>query len=126
MACLAIVTSKGPVVWPFIKGVLNEVLVPNQKHPSVVKIAGDAVTTAPPISVLILDEIVVQTFLKLSRKEVTVSEKFEAELNREDLRTRRGYDPEDSSRYPDLLITLNGSEENKKIALEVELSVLHQ
>ena len=76
------------------------------------KIAGGGVTAAPLISVLDHDEIVLRTFLMLSRKDILASAKFESELKREDLRTRRHYNPEDSTKFPDLLISLKRFEQN--------------
>ncbi|MDZ4661260.1 MAG: hypothetical protein SGJ18_06525 [Pseudomonadota bacterium] len=100
----------------------QDVFVPNSKHPLVLKIAGDSITMAPPVGVIDHDETVVKSFLNLKKQDILGSAYFEGELKRQDLRSRRHYDPTDRTKYPDLLINLKGPNSNKKIALEVELS----
>ncbi len=100
----------------------HDVLVPNPKHPLVQKIAGGSITMAPPVGVLDHDEAVIKSFLLLKQKEILETAFFEGELKRCDLRSRRHYDPNDRTKYPDLLITIQGPNSNTKIALEFEFS----
>lgn len=108
--------------FPHYSNRAQDVLVPNPKHPMVIKIAGDSIVMPPRVGVLDHDEIVTRSFLLLKDKNLFGSAKFESELKREDLRYRSHFDPADTTKYPDLLITLKASEPNKKIALELEIS----
>ena len=99
-----------------------DILVPNSKNVLVKKIACDSITMAPPVGVIDHDETVVKSFLKLKQLGILDTAYFEGELKRQDLRSRRNYNPADRTKYPDLLISLIGPNSNKKIALELELS----
>ena len=98
------------------------VLVPVADHPKVKELVGDFVAPPPSVAVLGHDEKVVRTFLKLKREGVLSFAKFEAELKKEDLRNKKHFDPSDSTKFPDLLIGLQGPNSGKRIALEFELS----
>lgn len=100
----------------------KDVITPNPRHPLVIALAGDAVAQPPAVSVIEHDAIVVKTFFQLRNSGILLSAKFESELKREDLRDRRHYDPSDKTKYPDLLIQLNGPNSHAQIAIEIEKS----
>ncbi len=100
----------------------TDVIIPNFDHPLVKRISGGEITHAPNTAQIDHDEIVVRSFLVLERDQIIFSAKFEAELKREDLRSLRRYNSSDKTKYPDLVIEVQGESEPKKIAIELELS----
>ena len=58
----------------------------------------------------------------IEKQQTIISAKFEAELKREDLRSLRHYNPFEKTKYPDLVIEVQGQSHPKKIAIELELS----
>lgn len=99
-----------------------DVIVPNAEHPLVIRVSGGEISHAPSIAQLNHDEIIVRSFLTLLRSQTIEKAKFEAELKKEDLRSRRNYNPENKIKYPDLVIEFGGPARSKKIAVELELS----
>ncbi len=100
----------------------TDVIVPNFEHLLVKRISGGEVTHAPNTAQIDHDEIVVKSFLVLEKQQTIISAKFEAELKREDLRSLRHYNPFEKTKYPDLVIEVQGQSHPKKIAIELELS----
>ncbi len=100
----------------------SDVIVPNRDHPLVKQISGGEVSSPPSVAQIYHDEILVKGFLRLKKENTIDRAKFEAELKREDLRSQRYYDPNNKTKYPDLVIEIDEEARTKKIAIELELS----
>lgn len=94
----------------------------NPKHPLVIKMVGDKIPQVPSIAVIDHDETVVNTFFHLKNMNILKTAKFESELKREDLRNKRHFDPNDKTKFSDLVVELNSLKPSGKIAIEIELS----
>jgi len=94
----------------------------NPKHPLVIKMVGDKIPQVPSIAVIDHDETVVKTFFILKNMNMLKTAKFESEIKREDLRNKRQFDPNDRTKFPDLMVELNSLKPSGKIAIEIELS----
>ncbi len=100
----------------------TDVIVPNRDHHLVKQISGGEVSSPPSVAQIYHNEIVVKSFLILKRQKTIDRAKFEAELKRENLRSQRHYNPNDKTKYPDLVIEIDEVAHSKKIAIELELS----
>ena len=99
----------------------NDVVVLNAKNLYVKKYAASLVQP-PPVSVLDHDEIVVETYLRFEKLKSLAYSKFEAEIKKEYFSDKKNILLHQSVKFPDLLISLKGPVERKRIAIEVELS----
>lgn len=100
----------------------RDVLVLNRRHPLVVSLVGDEISTAPFVSQLEHDETIARIVLELSRAGIVQSFVTEMELKRVPSGGRRFVDGSALVKYPDAIVTIGGPFANVRIALELELS----
>ena len=98
------------------------IIVPVPKDRLVRLYTGNAVAAPPRLSVLDHDEIVLRSYLNIQKSGVLKIGKFESELKMEDSRLKQRISRDDSQKFPDLFVKLDGPNEDKGIGIEIEIS----
>jgi hypothetical protein len=107
---------------PHPSGLAKDVIVLNRESDTVQKLVGKAIASPPSVAQIEHDEIGSQIGLILQRSGMIQSYLTEAEVKRGFFVEHRTYKGVGKAKYPDLLLTVNGPEGARNIAVEIELS----